>query len=371
MKSLYFILGTQAELMKMYRVIRLAQERGFACYIIATGQNVLEGSPFLEKANAKVDLNISAQKGKEKTAGGYFGWLLGTAKNGRKMLAEYFTAERRADALCVVHGDTLTSALGAWLCKSLKLPYAHVESGPRSFHFLSPFPEEFDRLYASSHSVMNFCPGAVHAEYAAKRFHGKAIDTTYNTGIETLFDAVEENAGAPHPDQPDQPYFMFMLHRQENIMNRTFVTKAVTCISHMADQMACVFIYHDQTRQQMEKFGVFDLLKNHPNIHTMERQNYTNFIRLVEHAEFIATDGCGNQQEFYYLGKPYLILRTAVEKNTEGLGYNAKPFGGDFEAAENFVWEYHQYTKPRVIPEVSPSHVIVNAFEEWFASSQK
>ena len=30
-------------------------------------------------------------------------------------------------------------------------------------------------------------------------------------------------------------------------------------------------------------------------------------------------DGCGNQQEFFYLGQPYLIMRTAVEKNLKAL----------------------------------------------------
>lgn len=370
MKTLYFIIGTQAELMKLFKVINAAREHGYVCKIISTGQNDLHSCPYLERAHAQVDMDITAKSAKKKDTSSYLGWFVGTARNGKKMLKEYFTPERRKDALCVVHGDTLTTTMGAWICKSLKLPYIHIESGLRSFNFLSPFPEEFDRLYGSTYSVMNFCPGKIHAEYAAKKFRGKAVDTVYNTGIETLYDAVEQIGESRHPQEPQSAYFMFMLHRQENIMNKKFVVNVAQKICRMADTMPCVFIYHEQTKNKMQEFGCFDALANHPGITLLPRQGYLDFIRLVCHAEFITTDGCGNQQEFYYLGKPYLILRTAVERNTEGLGWNAKVFGNDFEAIPAFLTEYHQYVKPRVVPEVLPSEIIANSIDEWFAQKQ-
>lgn len=370
MKTLYFIIGTQAELMKLFKVINAARDRGYRCKIISSGQNDLLSCPYLQRANAQVDIDITAQSAKKKDTSSYLGWLIGTARNGKKLLKAYFTPERRKEALCVVHGDTLTTTLGAWLCKSLKLPYVHIESGLRSFNFLSPFPEEFDRLYGSSYSVINFCPGKIHAEYAGKKFHGKAVDTVYNTGIETLYDAIEQIGDSCHPQQPQNPYFMFMLHRQENIMNKKFVVNVVQKISQMAHTMPCVFIYHEQTKNKMQEFGCFDMLAAHPGVTLLPRQNYLDFIRLVCHAEFIATDGCGNQQEFYYLGKPYLILRTAVEQNTEGLGWNAKVFGNDFEALPKFLTEYRSYIKPRVVPKVLPSTIVVDSVDEWFRENR-
>lgn len=369
MRTLYFIIGTQAELMKLFQVINTAKARGMECKIISTGQNDLISCPYLEKAHSVVDIDIKANGAKSKNTSNYLNWFVHTAMNGRKVLKEYFTPERRKNALCVVHGDTLTTTMGAWICKSLKLPYVHIESGLRSHNFLSPFPEEFDRLYGSLYSEMNFCPGKIHADYADKRFRGKGVDTVYNTGIETLYDAVEENGDSHHPSQPEQNYFMFMLHRQENIMSKNFVLKVVEKIALMADSMPCVFIYHEQTRTKMEEFGVFNKLANHPNVTLLPRQSYLDFIKLVCQAEFIATDGCGNQQEFYYLGKPYLILRTAVEENTEGLGWNAKVFGNDFDAIPRFLTDYHDHVKPRVIPEVLPSKIVVDHIEMWFAEN--
>lgn len=367
MKTLYFIIGTQAELMKLFQVINIARTHGYVCKIISTGQNDLSSCPYLAKAHAQVDMDITARASKSKSVSGYAGWFFNTARNGKKVLKDYFVPERRQDALCVVHGDTLTTTMGAWICKSLKLPYIHIESGPRSFNFLSPFPEEFDRLYGSTYSVMNFCPGQVHTSYAAKKFRGKAVNTVYNTGIETLYDAIQEIGDSTHPAQPNQPYFMFMLHRQENIMKPAFLKQVTQKISEMANQMPCVFIYHEQTKLRMEKTGTIGLLEKHPGVTMLPRQSYQDFIRLVCHAEFIATDGCGNQQEFYYLGKPYLILRTAVEKNTEGLGWNAKVFENDFCSMTRFLTEYHQYEKPRVVPEVLPSEIIIDNIDRWFS----
>lgn len=371
MRRLHFIIGTQAELMKLFPVINAAKDRGFETRIISTGQNDLVSCPYLERARSVVDMDIRANTAKKKDASNYLGWFVGTARNGRKLLGEYFTDEMRSESLCVVHGDTLTTTMGAWMCKKLKLPYAHIESGLRSFNFLSPFPEEFDRLYGSSYSVMNFCPGKIHADYAQKRFKGQAVDTVYNTGIETLYDAVERIGDTRHPQQPSCPYFMFMLHRQENIMSADFVRRVAEKIMTMADAMACVFIYHEQTRAKMQEFGVFDDIAKHPNITLLPRQEYLDFVRLVLQTEFIATDGCGNQQEFYYLGKPYLILRTSVEKDTEGLGWNAKVFDNDFDGIPDFLGEYHNYTKPRVVPEVSPSKIIVDSVERWFDERER
>lgn len=370
MKTLYFFVGTQAEMMKLFAVISRARDNGFDCKIIASGQNDLISCPYLEMSHSKVDIDISAVKPDDKSTTNYLRWFMKTAQNGKKTLSKYFTLERRKGSLCVVHGDTLTTVMGAWICKTLNLPYVHIESGLRSFNFFSPFPEEFDRLYGSTYSVMNFCPGAVHAEYAMKKFRGQAIDTKYNTGIETLMNALKKNDDECHLQQPECKYFMFMLHRQENIMKRKFVCNVVDQIIKMSDRMHCVFIYHEQTKAKMMEFGVFDRLNINSNITILPRQNYFDFIKLVCHAEFITTDGCGNQQEFYYLGKPYLILRTTVEKNTEGLGWNAKVFENNFNEMQSFIDDYHNYEKPAVRPEILPSEIIVDALTKWFSSNK-
>src|SRR6185503_1487752 len=54
--------------------------------------------------------------------------------------------QRGSGALILVHGDTMSTLLGALAGRFAGVPVAHVESGLRSFRVLHPFPEELTRL---------------------------------------------------------------------------------------------------------------------------------------------------------------------------------------------------------------------------------
>lgn len=368
MKELYFIMGTEAELMKCFPVINRAKAAGYTCKIIATGQNVIFESPYLELIDEKVFMDICGYLPERRRTGGYLKWLLRTLRKGKRMLREHFAGRDKGEYLLVVHGDTLTTALGARLAKRLHLPYVHIESGLRSYHMLSPFPEEFDRLYGSSGAKINFCPGQGYAQYAAKKFKGKSVNTVYNTGIETLHHALEQTRRREAPlRQP--PYFMCMIHRQENLLSKSFMTQTIENVVKLSEKMPCVFIYFKQSKDVMDQYGIAGLIENAPNVEVLQRQNYLDFVDLVDHSAFIVGDGCGNQQEFYYLGKPYLIMRTQVEQDSEGLGHNAKVFGGDFANILKFIDAYKEYTKPEIVPEAMPSQIILEAIDEYFAGA--
>ena len=59
-----------------------------------------------------------------------------------------------------------------------------------------------------------------------------------------------------------------------------------------------------------------------PRIQLLPRLEYLPFLRLVHGAEFVVSDGGGNQEELSYLGMPTLIMRDETERS-EGLGENA------------------------------------------------
>lgn len=365
--TLYFFIGTEAELMKVFPVIEEAQKRNITCKIIANGQNDISGSPFLKIIGKKIDLDISKFIPRHKSAGGHFQWFVQTEKLGKQLLPKYFGPENKKHSLMVVHGDTLSTVMGSRLARFCRMPYVHIESGYRSYNFLSPFPEEFDRLYSSLHSVINFTVGTVNTEYAGGRFRGEAVDTVYNTGIETLFYALREISGVPHPQQPKGKFFLFMIHRQENLLSRSFMTNTAREIVKLSRKIPCVFIYHDQTKLALQKFGAYRDLEECDTITILPRQSYLDFIRLVDASQFVVTDGCGNQQEFYYLGKPYLIMRKQVEKDSEGLSLNAKVFGNDYSNIVKFYEEYPGYQRERIQPAVWPSKIIVDRLQKYFS----
>lgn len=366
MNILYFFIGTEAELMKMFKVISLARKEGFECKIISNGQNIVNESSFLELAGGGIDIDLSGNASTTKDSGGYLKWFIKTEKEGIRVLRKEMQMHREDNCLLVVHGDTLSTLMGARIAKKIGMNYVHVESGARSFNWLSPFPEEIDRFFSSLNSKINFCPKDSYAEYAAKRFKGKSVSTKYNTGIETLYYALEKNEKDNLSPIMDCPYFVLALHRQENLLSKQFMQKTVDEVLKLAEKIKCLFIYHVQTYDALCKFELWGKIENNPNITIVKRLPYCEFINAIYYSEFVVADGCGNQQEFYYMGKPYLIMRTEVEEESEGLGWNAKYFGNDYNAICEFYNIYHEFKKETIKPDVLPSVIIVNELKKYF-----
>lgn len=365
MNILYFFIGTEAELMKMFKVIDRARQEGFACKIISNGQNIISESPFLPMTGGTIDIDLSKHASASKSSGGYLKWFIKTEREGVRILKREKEVHKKDHCLLVVHGDTLSTLMGARIAQRAHMDYVHVESGLRSFHWFSPFPEEIDRFFSSLHARINFCPKDSYADYAARRFKGEAVSTVYNTGIETLYYALEENEKNRVPRPMEEPYFVLAIHRQENLLNRKFMESTINQVLELSKKIRCMFIYHVQTYDALCKFGLWDRIQENANITIVKRLPYCEFINCVYHSEFIVADGCGNQQEFYYLGKPYLIMRTEVEEDSEGLGWNAVYFRNDFTRIVRFYDKYHEYVKPKVQPEVLPSEIIVDKLKAY------
>lgn len=366
MRTLYFFIGTEAELMKMFRVILEAKKRGYECKIISNGQNNIKGTHFLEIIGDEVAIDLTEYGSKEKSAFGYLGWYVKTEKLGVSVMKKEMASRNKKDVLMIVHGDTLSTLMGARIAKKSKINYVHVESGLRSYNWFSPFPEEIDRYFSSKNSEINFCPKKEYAEYAERAFRGKSVNTVYNTGIETLYYAIEENKRNALPRPVDDKYFLLAIHRQENLMNESFMKTTFEKVLEASKKMKCLFIYHEQTKNALEKFGIWEIFSKAENVVIIPRQQYIPFVNCVVNSEFVVADGCGNQQEFYYLGKPYLIMRTKVEEDSEGMGWNAEAFKGDFNKIIEFCDTYQNYIKQPVVMEQLPSNIIMDSIDEYF-----
>ena len=68
-----------------------------------------------------------------------------------------------------------------------------------------------------------------------------------------------------------------------------------------------------------EQEAVEEALKENENIILIPRVQYFDFMKLLENAKFVITDGGSNQEELYYMQKPCLILRKVTERK-EGIG---------------------------------------------------
>jgi UDP-N-acetylglucosamine 2-epimerase (non-hydrolysing) len=351
-------------LIKLYPVLLEAKSRGYAVRVVASGQNDISQSYFLKAFNGGVlDIDLCPKPPVIKSALAKLKWFLTTETRGVRVLKQHFESKNLSDIFFVIHGDTLSTVMGARLAKKLGLRFGHIEAGYRSFNWLCPFPEEIDRYYGSLHSVLNFSPGEGPTANLRNN-RGRAVDTKFNTIIETLDLALNAQQPPPVESLKGKKYFVFVFHRQENLLNQRMCEAVIPKIQKLAEKIHCLFLYHDYTRARLSKLGLFQKLLDDRNVTASPRLGYFDFIKVVSDAEFVVTDGAGNQQEMFYLGKPCLLLRNKID-GTEGMGLTTKLYNGEFDSILRFYDEYPSFRKERTGYTVKPSAVIMDAIDRY------
>ena len=66
--------------------------------------------------------------------------------------------EKEKPNVVLVHEDTSTTFVTAFVCFYLQIPVGHMEAGLRTYNIYSPYPEEFNRQAVSIISIYNFAP---------------------------------------------------------------------------------------------------------------------------------------------------------------------------------------------------------------------
>lgn len=358
MKQIYFFIGTEAELIKIFPVIIKCQGKGNTCHIIASGQNDLRKNRILDYVNLNGEyLELSSEDSIKKNAIGLFEWFLKTEFGAKSKILQKFKKEELQGKYLVVHGDTVSTFMGALIGKKLKMKVCHVEAGLRSHNYLNPFPEEIDRVLTSKIARVHFAPSD-EAKLNLIKAKGQVVHTGLNTILDSLLiskdmDVITEAINKVKGTK----YFVFVMHRQENLMDKKFFQEIMSKIEYLSKDIRCVVILHKITQIALEEIGLLDKLNGDPNFFLLPRVDYFDFMKLLNDAEFIITDGGSNQEELHYMGKPCLIMRNATERK-EGIGTNAILFDGDINIISNFANEYEKYKINEIKCEISPSEVI-------------
>ena len=358
MKQIYFFIGTEAELIKVFPVIKACIKKGACCHIIASGQNDLKKSRIL----TEIDLNgkfleLSREEDITKSAAGLLKWFFKTKRGAVKKIREEFETADFKGAPFVVHGDTVSTFMGAMIGKKLNATVCHVEAGLRSHHLLNPFPEEIDRLLTSRLARMHFSPGALPTENL-RRVKGKVVNTELNTILDSLnFSKTMPVLTEELSKLRGQNYFVFVMHRQENLMQKEFVKQVVKQVAQFAEERKCVLILHKITENTLQEMGLLEELQKNPNFVLLPRVDYFDFMKLLDGADYVITDGGSNQEELCYMGKPCLIMRKTTERQ-EGIGENAILYGGDLKMMSEFEKNFETYKRPSLVGTCKPSEKI-------------
>ena len=253
-------------------------------------------------------------------------------------------------SLVLVHGDTMTTVLGAAIGRTLRVPVAHIESGLRSNDLRNPFPEELNRKLASALAGIHYAPGA----WAAANVRGDVIDTGSNTIRDSL--ALVPIGEPPFP-LPTEPFGVVSLHRFELLNSRRLMTATLDALADAARRTPLLFIGHPVTLAAIDRFGLrasFDDTR----LVLVPRLRFFDFVRVERRSALVITDSGGSQEECYYLDIPCLVHRVRTERR-EGLGENAVLSELRVDALREFLVDPGRHRRRTEPPGASPSRVIV------------
>jgi UDP-N-acetylglucosamine 2-epimerase (non-hydrolysing) len=106
------------------------------------------------------------------------------------------------------------------------------------------------------------------------------------------------------------------IHRHENIKSKERLKKVVDIITGI--NIPTYWPLHDNTRQQLIKFGLMKRIQQKENIKVSKLVSYLEFIRLLANCRYLVTDGGSIQEESLAFEKPCILLREKTERD-EGL----------------------------------------------------
>ncbi len=306
------VIGTRPEAIKMAPLIsRIRKEPFFHISVCNTGQHTDLIDGVLDFFSITTDYQLSTMADNQ----GLYQLTASVIKEMQAVLED-----ARPD-MVLVHGDTTTSfaaSLAAFYYGSM---VGHVEAGLRTYHKISPFPEEINRHLTGVIADVHFAP----TNFAASNLNREGITEnvfiTGNTVVDALFDAIErvdessgEIEGLKHIIGDDEKkIILFTGHRRENFgQGFEEIFSALHTITEENKNLLIVYPVHPNpmVKEAAERyFG-----KEDSQIRLIAPVTYGAFTWLMKRAYLIMTDSGGIQEEAPSLGKPVVVLRDTTER---------------------------------------------------------
>ncbi len=351
---IHIVLGTKAQLIKMAPIMVRLTEQAVPYNFISTGQHRATMKEMLREFGLKQPDVVLYDGPDIVSLPKMLLWML-------RILWRCVFSRRRIfgeqpTGMVLVHGDTFSTLLGALMGRLAGLRVGHVESGPRSFNLLHPFPEELTRVLTLRLSHTLYCPGQW-AMHNVTKLRKEKIDTGSNTMADTMALALKMERRRDHV--PAEPFGLVSLHRYENIFRKNVFKRIIHLLESVARERHLLFILHPPTAKQLDRMGFRERLQSNPQIEMRQRYTYFDFVSLIEAADFVITDGGSIQEESSYHGVPCLLMRKATERQ-EGLGENVVLSNYDPDVIEQFVRNAAHYRRPISDQQHRPTRVIVD-----------
>ncbi|MDI7249576.1 MAG: UDP-N-acetylglucosamine 2-epimerase (non-hydrolyzing) [Bacillota bacterium] len=220
--------------------------------------------------------------------------------------------------LVLVHGDTVTTMVGALAAFYQQIPVGHVEAGLRTRHKYAPFPEEMCRHLTGVLADLHFAPTArARRNLLEEGVPAAGIYVTGNTVIDALFWTVRADYRFRHPrlgelDFAGRRVIAVDVHRRENF--GTPMRSIFGGLRRLAEERPDILLVVSVHRNPQVVSVAEEFLRGVPRTELLDPLDYPDWANLMSRCYLVISDSGGLQEEAPALGKPVLVLREVTER---------------------------------------------------------
>ncbi len=218
--------------------------------------------------------------------------------------------------LVLVVGDVNSTLACSITAKKLHIPVVHVEAGLRSGDM--KMPEEVNRIVTDSISDLLFVTEQSGLDHlAAEGVKDEKVIFAGNVMIDSLVHFREKSKSENILDElglSKGDYTLVTMHRPSNVDHKEGIELILKILKDISELKTVVFPIHPRTKNNFEKFGLYEELQSVANIKLLEPQGYLSFLKLIDNAGALLTDSGGIQEETTFLGIPCLTFRENTER---------------------------------------------------------
>ncbi|HXZ94901.1 MAG TPA: UDP-N-acetylglucosamine 2-epimerase (non-hydrolyzing) [Dehalococcoidia bacterium] len=229
-------------------------------------------------------------------------------QTGKMMIAIERVLLKEKPDWVLVYGDTNSTLAGALAAVKIHIPVAHVEAGPRMFD--KDIPEEINRVLTDHVSSLLFAPTQTAVDNLKKEGLTEGVHLTGDIMLDSFlyFSKVAERKSKIlyHIGLKRRGYLLATVHRAGNTDDEKKIRSIVDAFVSVDDRI--VFPVHPRTEKYLKKYGLYDTLKNAPNLKLIEPVGYLDSITLTSNALKVLTDSGGLQKEAYFANVPCITL---------------------------------------------------------------
>ncbi len=231
----------------------------------------------------------------------------------RELLEKQF--KKLKPDIIMVFGDVTSTLSASLVANKLDIDLAHIESGLRSGDL--SMPEEVNRILTDHMTKYYFVTEQSGVDNLKKEGITENVYLVGNTMIDTQKKFLSEAHKTKYYGKlcvEKREYVLITLHRPSNVDNLDKLMVIFDDFIKLSKTETLVYPIHHRTRNNFEKIGYLDKIKNNKNIIIIQPLGYLEFTCLIANSKYVITDSGGIQEETTALDIPCFTLRENTER---------------------------------------------------------